>query len=190
MYLFVFFMIISSLVSFGDFIYIQSFFDAPKKNLKQWIYTIVNRKKIKSSKIYISCERACNFDRRKTFSKNYKAITASLWLVYKFIANNLHLRLFSRFTKFQKRYPNSLDKISIQTWKLLVISSQNFSCELDTWRTYFLQIILCRFSGSTSYQVWKLQLLKCIHFTCSSWLDVSYINVITMVDFYILKGWR
>ena len=44
-----------------------------------------------------------------------------------FTKNNCHLQLFSNFIQTQKRYPTTLDKIRILTWKLLVISSQNFS---------------------------------------------------------------
>ena len=40
-----------------------------------------------------------------------------LWLVYKFTENYCRLRLFSEFIQTQKRYPTSLDKISILTLK-------------------------------------------------------------------------
>ena len=65
-----------------------------------------------------------------------------LWLVYKFNDNNCLLRLFSEFIQTQKRYPTSLDKISILTWKAPVISSQNFSSELNSQRTCSLTITL------------------------------------------------
>ena len=71
----------------------------------------------------MSCERALNFDQRKTFSENYKPMRVWLWLVYKFAENQTSARLFSEFIQTQKRYPTSPDKIRILTWKLLVISS-------------------------------------------------------------------
>ena len=80
----------------------------------------------------MSCERALNFDQWKTFSENYKPIRVWLWLVYKFTENYCSLQLFPEFIQAQKRYPTSLDKIRILAWKLLVISSQNFSCELNS----------------------------------------------------------
>ena len=40
-----------------------------------------------------------------------------LWLVYKLTENYCRLRLFSEFIQTQKRYPTSLDKISILTLK-------------------------------------------------------------------------
>ena len=89
----------------------------------------------------MSCERALNFDQWKTFSENYKPMRVWLWLVYKFTENYYPSRLFSEFIQTQKRYPTSLDKICILTWKLLVISSWNFSCELNSKRTYSLQNI-------------------------------------------------
>ena len=109
-------------------------------NFKQ-IFTKVNQKKIKWSKKDMSCKRALNFDQWKRFFKNYKPMTVWLWLVYKFIETNCHLRLFSEFIQTQKRYPTSLDKISVLTQKLLAILSQNFSYEINSQRTYSLQNI-------------------------------------------------
>ena len=75
--------------------------------------------------------RALNFDQWKTFSKNYKPGRVWLWLVYKFTKNYCHSWLFSEFIQTQKRYPTSFDKIHNLTWKLLVISNENFSSELN-----------------------------------------------------------
>ena len=86
----------------------------------------------------MSCERALNFDQWKAFLKNYKPITAWLSLAYKFTENICRSRLFFEFIHTQKRYPTSLDKISILTWKLFVIPSQNFSCELNSQRIHSL----------------------------------------------------
>ena len=99
------------------------------------------KKRSKVQEENMSCERALNFDQWKIFSENYKAIRVWLWLVYKFTENNCRLRLFSKFIQTQKRYPTSLDKISILTWKLLIISSQKSSCERNSQRTYSLQNI-------------------------------------------------
>ena len=53
--------------------------------------------------------------------------------------NNCRSWLLSEFTQTQIRYTTLLDKISTLKRKLLVISSQNFSCELNSSRTYSLQ---------------------------------------------------
>ena len=42
------------------------------------------------------------------------------------------------FIPTQKKYRNVLDKKSILTWRLLVISRKKFSWELNSSRTYFL----------------------------------------------------
>ena len=80
----------------------------------------------------MSCERALNSDQWKTFSENYKPIRVSLWLVYKFTDNNCRSQLFSEFIQTEKSYLTFLDKISIITWKPLVILSQNIFCELNS----------------------------------------------------------
>ena len=56
------------------------------------------------------CFKFCKW---KTFSKNYKSIKHWLYLVYKFNKNNCRLRLSSEFVQTEKRYPASLDKISV-----------------------------------------------------------------------------
>ena len=89
----------------------------------------------------MSCERVLNFDQWKIFSENYKPMRVWLWLVYRFTENNCRLRLFPEFIQTQKRYPTSPDKISMLTWKLLVISSQIFSSEPNSQRTYCSQNI-------------------------------------------------
>ena len=78
-----------------------------------------------------SCERPLNFDQLKRFCENYKPIRVWIWLVYKFTENDCHLWSFSEFIQTRKMYPTYLDKIIVLTWKLLVISSQNFPCELN-----------------------------------------------------------
>ena len=71
----------------------------------------------------MSCEGALNFDHWKIFWESYKPMRVWLWLVYKFTKNCQIYRLFSEFIQTNKRYPTSLDKIRIQTRKLLVISN-------------------------------------------------------------------
>ena len=88
-------------------------------------------------------EHALTFDQSKIFSKNYKPITVHICMAYKITENNCDSRLFVKFIQTQKSYLISLDEISISTWSLLVISSQIFSCEIDSSRTYFLQNVSC-----------------------------------------------
>ena len=87
----------------------------------KYLELIKRRSKVQEKNM--SCERALNFDQWKTFSENYKPMRVWLWLVNKFTENCQIYRLFSEFIQTQKRYPTSLDKIRILTWKLLVISS-------------------------------------------------------------------
>ena len=90
-----------------------------------------------------------NFDQLKTFSKKYKPMR-----VYK---PNFRSWLFFEFIQTQKRYAISLDKIRILTWKLLVISSQNFSCELNSQRTTPRKIpYICRWSFKKSTRMWQI----------------------------------
>ena len=70
----------------------------------------------------MSCERVLNFEPWKTFPKNVSQ-WEFLWLVYNFIENYCRLRIFTEFIQTQKRYPTSLNKIRILTWKLIFISS-------------------------------------------------------------------
>ena len=53
-----------------------------------------------------------------------------LWLVYKFTENYCRLRLLSEFIQTQKRYPTSLDKIRILTWKLIAYHAKIFRVNL------------------------------------------------------------
>ena len=64
---------------------------------------------------------------RNTFSDNHKQIAAWLWFVYKITGNNCHSPLLDEFA--------CLSKISILTWRLLVISSQKISCKTKSSRT-------------------------------------------------------
>ena len=111
-----------------SFIYIQYFFDVVRNKLQtiniclRFIYNQYQMK-IKSSRKEYVMWTCLNFDQWKKFSENYKPIRVWLWLVYKFTENYCRLRLFSGFIQTQKRYFTSLDKISILTWKLIVVSS-------------------------------------------------------------------
>ena len=53
----------------------------------------------------------------------------------------LLLWLFSEFLQTQKRYPKSLDKGAILNCRLLVLSRQKFSCQLNSPRTHFFRNI-------------------------------------------------
>ena len=90
----------------------------------------------------MSCEHDLNFDQWKTFSK-----TMSQWeFDYELFTNLPRIFVdcdFSQSSFKLRRGILPLDKIRILTWKLLVISSENFSCELNSLRTYSLQDI-CR----------------------------------------------
>lgn len=68
--------------------------------------------------------------------ENHKSISVWFGFVYKTTESNCCLQLFANFIKTQLRYPSSLGKISILTWKLLIISSQNLPFELNSSRTY------------------------------------------------------
>ena len=101
------------------------------------ISTRVNQKKIKSSwKEYVSSTCVKYLPLKNIFKKKKKNNRSLIMANYKLIKNNCCLRVF-----IQKRYHTFLDKISILTWRLLVISSQNFSCELNSFRTFSLRII-------------------------------------------------
>ena len=114
---------ISWLVSFGVCIHIQFLWCGKKKtpNNKYLLELIKRRSKVQEKNM--SCERALKFDLWKTFFENNRPMRVWLWLVYKFIKNYCSLQLFSELIQTQKRYPTSLGKICILTWKLLVISS-------------------------------------------------------------------
>ena len=70
----------------------------------------------------MSQEQVLNISHRKTFFENFKPMRIWLWLVCKITANNCHSQLLAELIRTQTRYPTSLDKMSILTWRLLVIS--------------------------------------------------------------------
>ena len=116
------------LVSHEVCIYLPYYFSVVRNKLHKYIQ-IKRRSKLQEKNM--SCDRALNFDQWKIFFENYKPMRVLLWLVYKFTKNCQIYRLFLRVHS-NSRYPNSLDKICILTWKLIVISSWNFSCELSS----------------------------------------------------------
>ena len=102
---------ISWLVSHEVFIFTQIFF---------WRVRIKRRSKVQEKNM--SCEQALDFDQWKTFSENNKPIRVMACLqIYQELLSLA--TFFSEFIQTQKRYPTSLDKMLILTWKLLVISS-------------------------------------------------------------------
>ena len=127
----------------------------------------------------MSCEHTLNFDQWKTFFENYKPIRVWLWLVYKFTEN---LQLSTEFIQTQKRYPSCLNKISILTWKLFTISSQNVSCELNYQRTYSLQNI-----SYLSLQLWVIPMKWLIEVLTILFFNISWgaklVNVIKHLTF-------
>ena len=92
---------------------------------------IKNSRRSKVQEKNMSCECALNFDQWKTFSKNYKLIRVGLWLDYKFMSSLI----------LQRAILPLLKKISTLIWELFIISSQNFSCQLNSQRTHSLQNI-------------------------------------------------
>ena len=84
-----------------------------------------------------------------------KTIRVWLWLAYKFTENDCRLQLFLEFIQTRNRYPTYLDKISVLTWKQLVISSQNFPCNLNSQITFSLQDI-----SYPSPRLWKYKLVS------------------------------
>ena len=58
-------------------------------------------------------------------------------LVDKTTKNNCRSRHFTVFIQTQKRHPTSFHKIRILTEKLLLISRQKFSCDINSSGTYF-----------------------------------------------------
>ena len=93
------------------------------------MFTRVNQKTIKSSRNKYVMRKCFKCWRMKNI---FRTINHWFWLVYKFTENNCRLRHFSEFIKIQKMYSTSVDKIIILTWKLLVTSSQIFSCVNQT----------------------------------------------------------
>ena len=76
------------------------------------ISTRVIQKKTKSSSKKMSQESALKFDQRETVFEKYKPIGV---FIYKITENNCCLGYFAEFIQSLKRYPTSLDKISILT---------------------------------------------------------------------------
>ena len=89
--------------------------------ITKYLELIKRRSKVEEKNT--SCERALNFDLWKIFSEKYKPMRVWFWLAYKFTENYCRSLPFFEFMQTQKRYPISLDKIRILTWKLLVISN-------------------------------------------------------------------
>ena len=91
----------------------------------------------------------------KHFPENYVPITVWLWF-YKSTENNCHLQLLTEFIQAKKRYPTSLDKISILTWRLLVISSQKFFL----WTKLFENLLLAKYLISAAAALTSVMLVR------------------------------
>ena len=129
----VFLLFVTSFVSFE--VYVKNFLDAVRNtttNRKCKLELIKRRSKVHQNNL--TGEHILNFNQWKTLSENYKPIKVWLWFIYKIAEKNC-LRLFIEFIQTHNRHIASPDKISILTWKMLVISSQSFSCNLNLSRT-------------------------------------------------------
>ena len=74
-----------------------------------------------------------------TYGKHFTKAINQQGLLFTNCREKLSFTTFRRVYSNQNRYPISLDKISILTGRLLVISSQNFSSELNFSGNYFLR---------------------------------------------------
>ena len=96
------------------------------------------KKKIKSSWKEYFLWVCFKFWSMITFFETSKP-SKSLIMVYKIFKNNCCPGLRAKFIQTQKWcYLTSLVKINILAWRLLVISSQTFSCKLNSSRAYSL----------------------------------------------------
>ena len=119
-------------------------------NFDQWLKFSENSKPVRVS-LWLTSFTAQLFaikgkqKKRKScgtiFKKKCSEDEVGLWFVYQITENTCFLRYFTELIQNQKRYPPSLDGISILTWRLHVISNQNFSCELSSSRTFSLRNI-------------------------------------------------
>ena len=116
------------------FAYITYVFNAFRNQTFEKRYTRVNWKEIKISRKEYVTWTSFKVWQIKTFSESYSAMEIWLGLAYKIIKK-------SCFIQTQKRYPTSLDKISILNWRLLITSNENFSIELKSSKIYTLKNI-------------------------------------------------
>ena len=128
--------VISPVAILNVCLYMQYFYDVLRKHTQTFLLELIKRK-LKVPEKNMFHQHVLNIYHWKHFQKKKKKNNRSLIMAnYKLIKNNCCLRVF-----IQKRYHTFLDKISILTWRLLVISSQNVSCELNSFRTFSLRII-------------------------------------------------
>ena len=123
----------SSLVSFEVCIHIQYFSMQWEINFIQSISTRVNyiKRRSKVPEKNTSCGRALNFEQWKTFSQNCKRIGFDYGL-FTNLPRILSLATSLRVHSNSKEESYLSWQNTILTWKLVVISSQNFSCELNS----------------------------------------------------------
>ena len=103
--------------------------------------TGVYQKKIKSS--WKECVTwACfMFWAMKIIFRKLQVSKSLVMVCLQITENNFPSRIFAEFTQTRKRYPIFLHKLNIPTRTLLVISSQTFSFELNSFTDHFLQNI-------------------------------------------------
>ena len=117
------------------FMYISLMLWSEKSNSKQKMFATAHQKNMKNSSKEHATWKSFQFWPVKNISKNYEP---RLQHVYQIIKNNCCSRLFTKFVQTQKKYPTFLDKLSILTRRIFVISSQNVCCERNSSRTNLL----------------------------------------------------
>ena len=136
-----------------------------------WTYSKEGQKLIKGI-----CYRKA-FGQWETLSENYKPIIANCNC-------NCSLRYFVKIIQTQKRYPTSLDKISILTWMLIVISSQNFSYKLN-FENFPAGIYMFKVNNRntrTRYKICSKLTIK----TPKRWCCSSFIVNLEHILYYVL----
>ena len=105
---------------------------------------------------YYGTWTCCKFWPVITSSENYQSIRVWLWIVYKITENNCH---WKSFTNFNFQVPISF-KFKKAVLEFYVLWSQNFSCELNSSRTYSCEIShICRCGFNPKHRV------------CLCWVD-------------------
>ena len=94
----------------------------------------------------------------------------------------------SSFMSSFKRYPTSLEKISILTWRLLVMSSQKFSCKLNFSRLISAKYFISATAALKVISTQKMIIFENVVFEAqfiSSWY--SYAPFLRCWNFHILS---
>ena len=124
--------------SFGVCVYALYCFK-PMKNQTKYLLELI-KWRLNLHQKNMSYGRTWNLDQWKLFSKNFTPMRVRLWFVYKITETSCCSPLLPGLFKLKRGILPPLT-ISVLSWWLLIISSQNFSCELSSWRTYSFQNI-------------------------------------------------